>query len=152
MSGSTRVAAGDAPPPRGAGSSTASPGAILFGLFMTAAGVAHFVNPDFYLRIMPPWLPWHEALVFLSGVCEVVAGVLVLIPATRAVGGLFAIAVLLGVFPANVWMAVDPSIWPAVPTWARWVRLPLQGLLIWWAWRVTRPARPAPPPPPPTDA
>ena len=115
-----------------------STGAIIFGLFMVAAGVAHFVNPTFYLRIMPPWLPWHEELVSLSGVCEVVAGILVWVPRTRRIGGLFAIAVLLGVFPANVWMAVDPSIWPEVPTWARWARLPLQALLIVWAWKVTR--------------
>ena len=108
---------------------------------MVAAGVAHFVNPAFYLRIMPPWLPAHEALVFVSGVCEVVAGVLVWIPRTRRAGGLFAVAVLLGVFPANLWMAVDPSIWPEVPTWARWVRLPLQAIPIVWAWRVTQPGR-----------
>lgn len=114
-------------------------GAILFGVFMAAAGVAHFANPDFYLRIMPPWLPWHEGLVWLSGVCEVVAGLLVLVPRTRRIGGLFAIAVLLGVFPANLWMAVDLSIWPEIPLWARWVRLPAQAVLIYWAWRVTRP-------------
>lgn len=112
-------------------------GAGLFALFMVAAGVAHFVNPAFYLRIMPPWLPWHEELVWLSGVCEVVAGVLVAIPRTRRLGGLFAIAVLLGVFPANLWMAVDPSIWPEVPRWTRWARLPLQAVVIYWAWRVT---------------
>ncbi|HSM07077.1 MAG TPA: hypothetical protein VK858_20790 [Longimicrobiales bacterium] len=113
-----------------------APGALLFALFMVAAGVGHFVAPEFYLRLMPPWLPWHEELVFLSGVCEVMAGVLVLIPRTRRVGGLFAIAVLLGVFPANVWMAVDPSVWPEVPTWARWLRLPLQAIPILWAWWV----------------
>ena len=96
------------------------------------------MNPTFYLRIMPPWLPWHEELVSLSGVCEVVAGILVWVPRTRRIGGLFAIAVLLGVFPANVWMAVDPSIWPEVPTWARWARLPLQALLVLWACSVTR--------------
>ena len=122
-------------------------GAGLFALFMVAAGVAHFVNPGFYLRIMPPWLPWHEELIWLSGVCEVVAGVLVAIPRTRRLGGLFAIAVLLGVFPANVWMAVDSSVWPEVPIWARWGRLPLQALLIYWAWWVdAAPGRdPAPP-------
>ena len=112
------------------------PGAVLFALFMIAAGIGHFVAPAFYLRIMPPWLPWHGALVFVSGVCEVAAGVLVLIPGTRRIGGLFAIAVLLGVFPANVWMAVDPSVWPEVPGWGRWLRLPLQALLILWAWWV----------------
>lgn len=116
---------------------------VLFALFMIAAGIAHFVNPAFYLGIMPPWLPWHEELVLLSGVCEVLAGLLVLLPGTRRLGGLFAIAVLLGVFPANLWMAVDTSIWPEVPVWARWARLPLQAVLIWWAWRVTQPRREA---------
>jgi uncharacterized membrane protein len=108
---------------------------------MIGAGLAHFINPAFYLRIMPPWLPWHEELILLSGACEVAAGVMVLVPRTRRLGGLFAIAVLVGVFPANVWMAVDPSIWPEVPGWARWVRLPLQAIPIAWAWAVTQPRR-----------
>jgi len=105
---------------------------------MVAAGLNHFANPEFYLRLMPPWLPWHGPLVFWSGVAEVVAGVGVLIPRVRREAGWLAIAVLLAVFPANVWMAFDPSIWPGVPTWARWVRLPFQAFFIWWAWVVTR--------------
>ena len=109
-----------------------------FAAFMIVAGVNHFVNPEFYLRIMPPWLPWHGPLVFWSGVAEVAAGIGVLIPAIRREAGWFAIAVLLAVFPANVWMAVDPSIWPEVSTGARWARLPFQALFIWWAWAVTR--------------
>jgi uncharacterized membrane protein len=114
-----------------------------FGLFMVAAGVAHFVNPDFYLGIMPPWLPAPRALVFWSGVAEVVAGVGVLVPQTRRLAGWWAIAVLLAVFPANVWMALDPSVWPEVPGWARWARLPFQALFIGWAWAVTRDPGPA---------
>jgi len=107
---------------------------------MVVAGLNHFRIPDFYAGIMPPWLPAHGALVFWSGVAEVVAGVGVLIPRIRREAGWFAIAVLLGVFPANVWMAVDPTIWPDVPTWGRWARLPFQALFIWWAWVVTQPA------------
>lgn len=110
-----------------------------FAIFMISAGLNHFANPEFYLRLMPPWLPWHGPLVFWSGVAEVVAGIGVLIPRVRREAGWFAIAVLLAVFPANVWMALDPEIWPEIPTWARWARLPVQAFLIWWAWVVTRP-------------
>lgn len=113
-----------------------------FALFMIVAGLNHFVSPEFYLRLIPPWLPWHGALVFWSGVAEVAVGVGVLIPRIRREAGWFAIIVLLAVFPANVWMAVDPSVWPEVPMWARWARLPIQALLVWWAWVVTRPASP----------
>lgn len=118
----------------GANGKTYPPVTVAFALFMMLAGTAHFVVPGFYLRIMPPWLPAPGLLVLVSGVAEVAAGIAVLLPATRRVGGLFAIAVLLGVFPANVWMAVDPSVWPEVPTWARWARLPLQAIPIAWAW------------------
>ncbi len=111
-----------------------------FAAFMVVAGLNHFRVPDFYLGIMPPWLPAHGALVFWSGVAEVVAGVAVLIPRIRREAGWFAIAVLLGVFPANLWMAVDPTIWPELPTWSRWARLPFQAFFIWWAWVVTQPA------------
>ena len=111
----------------------AAPGALVFALFMVAAGIGHFVAQELYLRMMPRWLQWHEPLVLVRGVCEVLGGVLVLVPRTRRVGGLFAIAVLLGVFPANVWMAVDPTAWPEVPGWARWLRLPLQAVPILWA-------------------
>jgi len=109
-----------------------------FAAFMVAAGVNHFANPEFYLRLMPPWLPWHGPLVFWSGVAEMAAGIGVLTPGIRREAGWFAIAVLLAVFPANLWMAVDPSIWPEVPIWARWARLPFQAVLIWWAWVVTQ--------------
>jgi len=113
-------------------------GLYLFSAFMVLAGLNHFLNPGFYLRMMPPWLPWHGPLVALSGVAEVAAGVGVLIPAVRKEAGWFAIAVFVAVFPANVWMAVDPTIWPEVPGWARWARLPFQALFIWWAWGVTQ--------------
>ena len=59
----------------------------LMGLFYIAAGVNHFVAPGFYLPMMPPYLPWHEPLVLLSGVAEVAVGVGVLIPQTRVMAG-----------------------------------------------------------------
>ncbi len=113
----------------------------VMGGFYIAAGVNHFVNPAFYLNIMPPYLPWHEALVLLSGIAEVVLGVAVLVPPLRRVAAWGIIVLLVAIFPANLHQA-----WNDVPmlgteqslgVW-RWVRLPLQGVLILWAWWYTR--------------
>ena len=112
--------------------------------FYAFAGFNHFRAPEFYLPIMPPYLPWHEQLVFLSGVAEVIIGVALLIPRTRVLAAWAAIALLVAVFPANIHMAVadvpvgDP---PQSAGALRWVRLPLQFVLMAWAWWHTRPAR-----------
>lgn len=53
---------------------------IIFGVLFIAAGVNHFVDPEFYLSIMPPYLPWHNGLVIISGIAEIVLGVGLLIP------------------------------------------------------------------------
>jgi uncharacterized membrane protein len=114
----------------------------LMAAFYFAAGVNHFVNPDFYLPIMPPYIPWHEAMVFLSGVAEVILGIGLLIPRTRVLAAWGTIALLIAVFPANLHMAIadvpvgDP---PGSAGALRWVRLPLQLVLIAWAWWYTRP-------------
>ena len=60
---------------------------LLLAAFFIFAGVNHFRNPDFYVAIMPPWLPAQLELVYLSGVFEVLGGVGVLIPATRSWAG-----------------------------------------------------------------
>jgi len=52
----------------------------LLAIFMIAAGTMHFVNPEFFLKIMPPYLPLHRELVLVSGVCEVILGILLLVP------------------------------------------------------------------------
>ena len=110
-------------------------------LFFVAAGINHFVNPDFYVPMVPPYLPAHRELVFLSGVFEVVGGVAVLVPAVRAAAGWGLIALLLAVFPANIHMALNPELFPDVSRTALYVRLPLQALLIAWAYWATRPDR-----------
>ena len=102
------------------------------------AGLNHFLNPKFYLRIMPPWLPWHIPLVAVSGVCEILGGILLLQQSTRVAGAWFIIAILIAVFPANIQMALNfshkhnPYLWLAI------LRLPLQLVLVWWAWLYTR--------------
>ena len=105
--------------------------------FYIFAGVNHFRVPEFYRQIMPPFLPWHLELVLLSGIAEIVCGIGLLIPRTRKLAAWATIALLIAVFPANIQMALhDPF---DTPEWALWLRLPLQGVLIAWAYWYTRP-------------
>lgn len=112
-------------------------GLYLQALVYVAAGINHFVRPRFYLAIMPPYLPAHQLLVDLSGVAEIGLGLGLLFPATRVWAAWGLILLLIAVFPANVYMATAES-FAQLPGWLRWGRLPLQGLLIWWAYRYTR--------------
>ena len=106
--------------------------------FFIGAGVNHFVIPGVYKRIVPPGLGDPETLVRVSGVAEVAGGVGVLLPGTRRLAGLGLIALLAAVFPANVHMARNPAEFEKIPPWALYARLPLQPLMMWWAWRATR--------------
>ena len=77
------------------------------GVSYVLAGVLHFATPEFYLQIMPPYLPWHLALVYVSGVAEILLGILVIIPATRIVGAWGIILLLIAIFPANLHAAMN---------------------------------------------
>lgn len=112
----------------------------LLGVLFIAAGMNHFVDPSTYLRMMPSYLPFPLALVYLSGVGEVVGGIGVFSAKWREAAGWGLIALLVAVFPANVHMALHPELFPAIPPMLLWGRLPLQGLLIAWTWWATRPA------------
>lgn len=111
----------------------------LIGVFFVLAGINHFINPGFYLKIMPPYLPWHLFLVYLSGFFEIVLGGMILIPALTRIAAWGIIALLVAVFPANIHMAVNPGLYPDISPIALWLRLPLQGVLIAWAYWYTRP-------------
>ncbi len=113
----------------------------LLTVFMVAAGLNHFIAPAPYVAIMPRALPWHLALVYLSGVAEIAGGLGLILPATRRLAAWGLIALLIAVLPANVNMAVHhlPLGGRAVPTWLLWARLPLQLVLIGWAFWFTRP-------------
>ena len=107
---------------------------------MIAAGIMHFVNTEFYLKIMPPYLPLRKELVFLSGAFEVLLGVLLLLPRSSRLAAWGIIALLIAVFPANVYLYQHQEILPASPI-IHFLRLPLQGLFILWAYWHTRPAK-----------
>jgi uncharacterized membrane protein len=119
---------------------------FVFGALFVAAGLNHFRNPDFYVGIMPPYLPWPVDLVYLSGVAEVVLGALLLVPTWTAMAAWGLIALLIAVFPANVHMAMHPDLYPTISPSALLIRLPLQGLLVAWAyWYTQRPTASAVP-------
>jgi uncharacterized membrane protein len=113
----------------------------LFGLAFALAGLYHFVNPAFYLRMMPPDLPWHLFLIYLSGFFEVALGLLLLVPKYTRLAAWGLIALLVAVFPANVYMTLNPQLFPEISPVALWLRLPLQGVLIAWAYLLTRGGR-----------
>jgi uncharacterized membrane protein len=114
------------------------------GTLFVFAGITHFTTPGFFRQIVPPVLPAPGAIVAVSGLAEIVLGVLVMRPATRQPAAWGLIALLIAVYPANVYQAlynpplVDPPAWMGQPSQtALWVRLPLQFVLIYWAWRYT---------------
>jgi uncharacterized membrane protein len=113
---------------------------LRFAAMMVVVGVAHFVAPRFFERIVPRWFPWPREAVVVSGVAEVASGVLLAVPATRRLGGLLATATIVAVYPANIQMAVDASRGEdvGVPAWAAWLRLPMQIPMIRRAWSFTR--------------
>jgi len=114
-------------------------GLLALSLFFVVAGINHFVSTAFYVNIMPPYLPAHCELVYLSGLAELIGGLAVLVPALRAAAGWGLILLLIAVFPANVHMAWHPALFAEVPAWLLYARLPFQGLFIAWAYWATRP-------------
>ncbi len=106
--------------------------------FYVAAGINHFVHPVPYEKIIPPQLPSPRLLVYVSGIFEVVLGILLLPVATRKVAAWGIILLLIAVFPANIQMLINyrnqgnPYLWITI------VRLPIQALLIYWAYVYTK--------------
>jgi uncharacterized membrane protein len=111
----------------------------LLAAFFVGSGVNHFLSPRFYRAIVPPRLQGQAKLVVeVSGVAEIAGGLAVLAPRSRRLAGAGLIALLAAVFPANLYMAREPKRFSRVPRWALYARLPLQPLMMWWAWRATR--------------
>ena len=109
----------------------------LMASFYLFAGIWHFVKPKMYLKIMPPYLPAPLFLVYLSGAIEAALGITLYIPQTRVLGAWGIVALLIVIFPANIYMFQKGSETFHVPNWVLLIRLPLQVLLILWAWAYT---------------
>ena len=114
----------------------------LFGLvlFFIYFGIDHFINLEFYLSIMPPAFPLHSEAVYISGFFEVLGGVCVLIPPLRKIAGWGLVALLVAVYPANIYMAITPEAFPNFHVALLYIRLPFQFIFIYWAYSLTQPA------------
>lgn len=123
------------PPPRSRARAVAR---ALLAAAMIAVGAMHFITPAPFVHIVPPWLPAPLALVYLSGLFEILGGAGLLLPRTRRAAGWGLVALYVAVFPANIHMAVNQVGFddgPPPPAWALWLRLPFQiafiALALW---------------------
>jgi uncharacterized membrane protein len=139
---------------------------VLLGIVMVTMGVLHFARADDFAHVIPPMFPAPYWLVWISGVFEILGGIGILIPAgvlargeptqsgrarfadhsrrvlrTRSLAGWGLVLLYVAVFPANVYMAIEPiEVAGSVPDrWVMYARLPFQPLLMWIAWWCTRP-------------
>lgn len=107
-------------------------------LLYLLAGLNHFIKPEMYMKIMPPWMPYPKQLVIISGVFEIVLALLLLPVVTRRIAAWGIIILLIAVFPANIQMSINYYRENNPYFWITLLRLPLQFVLIWWASRFTR--------------
>jgi uncharacterized membrane protein len=115
----------------------------LLAIFFIVAGCLHFIFPENYMKVMPPWLPTHLALVLVSGGFEIAGGVGVLLKPVRRWAGFGLILLSLAVLPANVQMLLNAHAAGSARIWQVLLvlRLPLQLLLMYWIWRATQPIK-----------
>jgi uncharacterized membrane protein len=113
-------------------------GPILLAILFIITGTLHFVTPQSYLKIMPPFLPAPLTLVQISGAAEILGGLGLFVPSIRRAAAWGLVALLIAVLPANIYMVIDHTRFASIPLWALWLRLPLQLPLIYWARLYTR--------------
>ncbi len=110
---------------------------LSLAIFFIYFGIDHFINPDFYLSIMPPSFPLHHEAVYISGLFEIIGGMGLLIYRFRKIAGWGLFALLIAVYPANIYMAVTPSAFPNIPIFILYLRLGLQFIFLYWAYTIT---------------
>ena len=109
-----------------------------------AVGIYHFVNKDFFMCIMPPYIPFHSFCVLFSGLAEILLGVALLMPAYRRWASYGIIALLIAVFPANIYLAMDAGAQACLETTSTIaiIRLPFQIVFVLIAWWLGQPFYP----------
>lgn len=114
---------------------------VLMGLSYVWIGCQHFINPSFFLKIVPPYLPFHLELVYLSGGFEIIFGLGLLFKKTRFYASWGLVFLLIAVYPANIYLAFNEIPQEAINVssfMASWVRLPIQFVLIGLAYKVSK--------------
>ena len=106
----------------------------IMAILYIVAGINHFINPKFYLKIIPPYLAFHKWLNWISGLAEIVLGILLFFPEFRSLAAWGIIALLLAVFPANIYHFTSKGKTLPAPTWFLYLRLALQFVLMYWAY------------------
>ncbi|WP_306353505.1 DoxX family protein [Flavobacterium sp. '19STA2R22 D10 B1'] len=109
----------------------------LMSFLYIIAGLNHFRVPRLYLKMMPEYIPKPMQMVYLSGIAECGLGFLLLVPGLTAYAAWGIIILLVAVFPANIKMYLDDKASLGLPKWVRLIRLPLQLVLIYWAYQYT---------------
>jgi len=111
---------------------------LVMTILYISAGIQHFVNPDWFVNIMPPFLPFHYEAVYISGFFEIILGGMLFFKNTRYIAAWGLIGLLLAVYPANIYLAFNSTPQEAIKISAfaaSWVRLPIQfiflGLAYW---------------------
>ena len=102
----------------------------LMSLFYISIGIKHFTNTSWFLKIMPPYLPYHKELVYLSGVFEIILGIMLIFEKTRFLSGWGLILLLIAVFPANIYLAQTNGAAMNISSAVSWGRLPFQAVFI----------------------
>ncbi len=101
------------------------------------AGINHFRKPGMYIKIIPPAFKNPELINILSGAAEIILGILLILPFTKRFAAWGIIILLVAVFPANLYMYQNKKAGFGLPSWILFVRLPLQFVLIYWAYQYT---------------
>jgi len=105
----------------------------VMGVLYILAGINHFRSPKNYISIMPPYIPQHRLMVTISGVAEMVLGLMLLNPETQTLAAWGIIAMLIVFFTVHIYMIQEAERFKKIPKWILILRLPLQFVLIWWA-------------------
>ena len=112
--------------------------AIPFAIFFIYAGYSHFKKAWFFYKITPPLLQkWKKEINVIVGIAEILGGIGLLIPQTQSMAAWGLIALLIAVFPANIYMLTSKGAGMKIPMWLLWLRLPLQFVMIAWAYYLT---------------